>query len=84
MSYSVYILKSIGSARYYIGSTDDVPERLAEHNSPRAHWTKRYQPWKLVFEELYETRAEAVRRERFLKSLKGISRYIDELSSGRK
>jgi len=79
----MYILVSADGARHYIGSTSDVAKRVEEHNSSRAHWTRRYQPWKLVYTEDFTTRGEAVRRERALKKLKGISRYVDSLGDGK-
>ena len=72
MSFYVYILKSEIVEKFYIGFTSDLDRRIKLHNSPRARWTKKYQPWVLIHSEEYESRAEAVRRERALKSFKGI------------
>jgi putative endonuclease len=74
--YVVYILESLRVGRYYVGSSGNVEERLKKHNSDDAGWTRRYQPWKLIYTEEYETRGEAVRRERFLKSKEGISEKL--------
>ncbi len=82
MFYYVYILKSTVEKRYYIGSTENIEERIAFHNSKRARWTKRYQPWVLVHSEEFQTRSEAVKRERFLKSLKGIERNLEKIKLG--
>ena len=79
MSFSVYILKSKSNNRYYIGSTKNLEKRLNYHNSDRARWTKRYQPWVLVHSESFETRSEAVKREKFLKSLKGIAQRLEDV-----
>jgi putative endonuclease len=57
MKFKVYILKSIAFGRFYIGSTSDLEKRIEFHNSKRARWTKRYQPWVLIHFEEYETRA---------------------------
>ncbi|MBA4250930.1 MAG: endonuclease [Chlorobiaceae bacterium] len=76
--YFVYILRSNLFGRYYIGSTEDVEKRLRVHNSSQAKWTKRYQPWELVYQEKFETRSEAVRRERELKSLKNIEKFLKD------
>ena len=83
MSFSVYILKSKVADVYYIGSTQDVLKRIEVHNSSRAKWTKRYQPWFLEYSEDYETRSEAVKRERFLKSQKGIGKKLLQLRQGK-
>jgi putative endonuclease len=66
---------------YYTGSTDDIEERVKLHNSNRAKWTKRYQPWILKHTEEFSTRSEAVKREKFLKSLKNIKKFLDELEN---
>jgi putative endonuclease len=76
--YKVYILKSLKAEKYYIGSTEDVDKRLDVHNSSRAKWTKKFQPWILIYTEDFSTRGEAVTRERFLKSLKNTKKFLDE------
>ena len=83
MKFKVYILKSITFDRYYIGSTSDLEKRIEFHNSKRARWTKRYQPWVLIHTEEFSTRGEAVKRERFLKSLKNIKKFLEELEAKR-
>ncbi|HEY6906207.1 MAG TPA: GIY-YIG nuclease family protein [Ignavibacteriaceae bacterium] len=77
MSYKTYIIKSLAAERYYIGSTEDLEKRINLHNGCKAKWTKRYQPWVLIHFEEFDTRSEAVRRERFLKSLKNIKRFLE-------
>jgi len=76
-------LKSKVADVYYIGSTKDVHKRIEVHNSSKARWTTRYQPWILEYYEEYETRSEAVRRERFLKSQKGIGKKLHLLKDGK-
>ena len=82
MCFSVYILKSKVEEIYYVGSTENVLKRIEVHNSSKARWTKRYQPWELEYTEDYETRGEAVKREKFLKSLKGIGKKLELIKSG--
>jgi putative endonuclease len=76
----VYVLKSTSFGRYYVGSTGDVEKRLALHNGGHAKWTKRFQPWELVHQEEFATRGEAVRRERALKAMKNIERYLERVA----
>ena len=76
MSFKVYILESKKFEKYYIGSTKDLEKRLEFHNSSRARWTKRYQPWVLKYYEEFGDRTDAVKRERFLKSLKNTKRFL--------
>jgi putative endonuclease len=70
MPYYVYVLYSQSLDKYYIGSTQDLENRLLRHNSGRSKYTKPGLPWDLVYAEEYPTRPEAVRRERRLKSWK--------------
>ena len=46
----------------------DVVQRLGQHNAGISKSTKHWRPWELVHQEAFETRAEAMTRERFLKS----------------
>jgi len=69
--YIVYILQSVKTGRFYIGSTGDVEKRLEEHNSCQVRSTKAYVPWRLAWTEVQETRTDALKRERLIKSYKG-------------
>ena len=78
--YYLYILQSETTGRYYIGQTQDVPERLAYHNSNYSKSLKNRGPWRLLYTEQYKTRGEAVLRESQLKSWKD-RRMIEKLLS---
>jgi putative endonuclease len=67
----VYILRSLRDLKFYIGQTDDLTDRFQRHNEGRVRSTKGRRPFELIKTESYATRAEAVRRERYLKNLKG-------------
>ncbi len=66
--YYVYILKSHKNGRFYTGSTDDIKKRLSEHNSGKSKATRYTRPFELVYQESYNTRAEAYQRELYLKT----------------
>ncbi|MBO6620790.1 MAG: GIY-YIG nuclease family protein [Balneola sp.] len=66
-----YILISQTHQTYYYGSSSNVGERLKSHNAGRVRYTKGRRPWKLHYFEEFETRSEAVKRERFFKSIDG-------------
>ncbi|MDP3741523.1 MAG: GIY-YIG nuclease family protein [bacterium] len=66
--YFVYFLKSLINNDLYVGSCENLNTRLGRHNNGLVRSTKAYRPWKLLGYEEYNTRSEAVRRERFLKS----------------
>ncbi|MGH9729482.1 MAG: GIY-YIG nuclease family protein [Candidatus Acidiferrales bacterium] len=59
----VYILQSETSARFYVGSTDDLERRLSEHVRGHTPSTRGRGPWKLVYREEFKTLTEARRRE---------------------
>jgi putative endonuclease len=71
MEYFVYILESEIDGRLYKGQTRDINKRILEHNSGKTKSTKGYKPWKLVYFEKFETRDEAVLREKFFKTGSG-------------
>ncbi|MFC1612311.1 GIY-YIG nuclease family protein [Patescibacteria group bacterium] len=71
----VYILKSIKTARYYIGYTGDVVERLDAHNRGSVRSTKYFRPWKIIYTEEYFSRTEAIRREKEIKCYKGGNQF---------
>jgi putative endonuclease len=70
MSFHVYILRSESTNRFYIGQTQNVEERLQYHNANYSKSLKNRGPWKLLYQEAYQTRSEAVSRERQIKSWK--------------
>jgi putative endonuclease len=77
----VYILQSEKDGSYYIGFTSNLNQRLEYHNSGKSRYTSKKMPWKVVYTELFETRSEAIRREKFLKKQKNHEFYkklIDE------
>jgi putative endonuclease len=72
LGFFVYVIESFTTGRRYIGQTNDLDRRLAEHNNPdhnRIKYTSRHKgPWRLVYQESYASRSEAMQRERLLKS----------------
>ncbi len=69
--YYAYILESLRDETHYFGSSADVEARLREHNAGRSRYTKGHRPYKVLYIEEFETRAEACKRERFFKSIEG-------------
>ena len=67
MGYTVYILMSKRTGKIHIGQTKDIQERFGRHNTGRSTSISGGGP-ELVYAEQYQTRSEAVKRERFLKS----------------
>jgi putative endonuclease len=75
--YFVYILQA-DDGRYYIGQSDDIERRLAQHRAGCVQSTKSRTGWKLVYMEEHETRIEAIKRERQIKKQKSRA-YIERL-----
>ncbi len=69
------MLISRTSGKRYIGQTQDLAARVAQHNDPETnrhkYTSKLPGPWDLVHHEAYATRSEAMRREKQLKSGQG-------------
>ncbi|MFM8458203.1 MAG: GIY-YIG nuclease family protein [Chthoniobacterales bacterium] len=76
--YHVYVLRSEKTGRRSVGSTQDIAARLLQHKSGQSLATKHGIPWKLIHQEGFPTRAEAVRRERFYNTGKG-REVLDQL-----
>ena len=81
--YTVYVLKSLATGQFYTGQTENLSRRLKEHNEGLSEYTKGRGPWELVYYEEYETRSEAMSREKFLKSGKGREWLQDKIDQSR-
>ena len=82
MKFFVYLIWSDKSKRSYVGQTQDIENRLKRHKSGLVRSTKAYRPWKLIFKEEFRDRAEAMKKELWLKSPGGrkwISGFIENL-----
>ncbi len=71
MNYNVYVLKSEHDLKRYIGVTNNLKERIFEHQSGLVKSTKNRRPLRLVYTEEYENKSEALAREKFFKSGQG-------------
>jgi len=69
--YYIYILKSEINGKYYIGSTNNIEDRIKRHNTGQSKYTSKYKPWKLIYSETYQNRSEACKRELEIKKYKG-------------
>jgi putative endonuclease len=68
MAFFVYILASKRNGTLYIGSTDDLENRITEHKAgARPGFTSKYRVHLLVYYEWFDTREAAFRRERQMK-----------------
>jgi len=74
MAYSVYILYSPGLDVYYIGFSEDPASRLIKHLSSQKGFTSKTRDWQIVYEEFFQEKWEALKREKQLKAWKNKSR----------
>lgn len=68
MSYYTYVLLSLKNNDIYIGSAEDLYDRVDLHNQGKVKSTKGYKPWKLLEHHEFKSRSEAFRHEKFLKT----------------
>ena len=66
-----YILKSIKTGRRYIGSTNDLERRIEDHNRGKSLSVKNRGPFVVIYKEVFESRQQAIEREKIIKSYKG-------------
>jgi putative endonuclease len=75
---AVYVLQSESNGKFYIGSAEDLPSRMAEHRRGHSPFTRNRGPWVLKYSEDHPILAAARRRERKIKSWKS-HRSVQEL-----
>lgn len=68
----VYILQSEKNSKYYVGSTQNIEQRIIEHNLGfGGQFTKQHKPWRLVCYKKCSSIAEARINEKKVKAYKG-------------
>lgn len=75
MFHYVYVIESYKNSGIYIGYTNNLDQRLREHNQGLNFSTKPYTPWHVIYCEACLTESDARRREKYLKTSQG-SRLI--------
>lgn len=70
--YYVYLLRSdLDEGRRYVGFTEDLKQRLADHNAGKNSSTAQFRPWSLVAYHAFRSKERALAFERYLKSGSG-------------
>jgi putative endonuclease len=70
--FTVYVLYSKTFQKKYTGFTQDIERRIIQHNQGLlGKYTKGKGPWVLIYSETYQTKREAIIREKELKTGKG-------------
>ena len=73
--FAVYILFSESCRKYYTGHTQDIVNRLVEHNHGETKSIRLCVPWTIRWSKVVETRSEAMKIEGVIKK-RGASRYL--------
>lgn len=67
--YTVYVLEC-SDGTYYTGYTSDVTKRLAAHRCGKgAKYTRGREPLSLIYEEHFDSKSDALKREYAIKQL---------------
>lgn len=66
-----YVIQSINFPCVYKGHCENLEERLKQHNSGMTESIKPFIPFEIVYFESFETRQEAIKREKYFKSAAG-------------
>jgi len=67
----VYVLKSLNDQNLYIGSTNNVRRRLAEHNSGEVESTRHRIPFSLEAFVAVKDKVRAIKLEQYFKTGSG-------------
>ncbi len=66
--YYTYVLRSKKDNDSYIGFTDNLEKRFAEHNGGKVKSTKNRRPFNLIYYEACLNKQDAVKREKYFKT----------------
>lgn len=69
--YYVYVIESQKNRDLYKGFTNDLKNRISEHNGGLVMSTKNHKPWNLVYCEIFLDKRDAIEREKYLKGSRG-------------
>lgn len=75
MAFTVYVLFSKSTQKFYCCQTDDFELRISRHNAGMVKSTKNGSPWIKIWTLNVATRTEALALESKIKK-RGISRYL--------
>lgn len=68
----VYLLESVSDpTQVYVGQTDDLRDRLAQHNAGKSSHTSKHVPWRLVTYLGFSDPDKAIAFEKYLKGSSG-------------
>jgi putative endonuclease len=69
--FKFYVLKSLKDGKLYKGFTEDIEKRIIAHNQGRVKSTRSRHPFKLLYSEEFDSKAEALKQEKHYKTYSG-------------
>ena len=66
-----YVIRSLKFPLLYKGHCENIDERLKQHNSGMTKSIRPYIPFELVYKEEFQSREEAIEREKYFKTARG-------------
>ena len=70
--YYIYLIKSeLFLDQWYVGFTEDINQRILDHNAGKSLHTAKYKPWTLQTYLVFQTKKQALDFEKYLKSHSG-------------
>jgi len=72
-----YVIKSNESDFFYKGHCENLEKRLKEHNAGFTKSIKNFIPFHVVYFETFFTRNDAIKREKYFKTVAG-RRYLKD------
>ena len=77
--YYTYVLRSLKDSTFYTGFTKHLQKRIRQHNAGKSVYSSKHRLFKLVYYESYETKEEAVKREKYFKTTEGRKFYKSKI-----
>ena len=72
--YYIYIIRSLkDSNKIYKGFTENLKQRIKDHNLGKSKYTSENKPWELIFFSGFKNKKQALNFEKYLKSASGIA-----------
>ena len=66
--YYTYVLQSLKDEGFYVGFTQDLKLRFEQHKKGQVDSTRGRRPFELIYYEACQNQADAIKREKYLKS----------------
>ncbi|MFW6153581.1 MAG: GIY-YIG nuclease family protein [Planctomycetota bacterium] len=68
----MYMLQSVGQpGHWYVGMTENLPNRLSAHNALKVPHTAKFAPWQTETAVAFRDKAKALAFEKYLKRQSG-------------